>query len=183
MGPTAPPTANLTHRNPKGIDMLPSMFPNAKRTLIAGVAALAVMASGATPALAWGKGEQQFLAGVATTILLGQLIKNSPRYRQQPAVPQQYYHAPRQQRPVYYAPQPTSIYHSPIGQAFGSYSANEKRRIQSTLTAYGYYRGNIDGSFGPGTYGALEAYARSTGKTAQLNTRAGAYGVLDGLLF
>lgn len=162
--------------------MLPSMFSNAKRNLIAGVTAFAVLVSGTSPALAWGKGEQQFLAGVATTLLLSQLIKNSPRYRQQ-AVPQQHYYTPRPQRPVYYEPEQVSIYGTPIGLAFNSYSDNEQRRIQSTLTAYGYYHGNIDGSFGPTTYNALAAYARSTGKTAQLNSRAGAYGVLDGLLF
>lgn len=163
--------------------MLPSMFSNAKRNLIAGVTAFAVLASGSTPALAWGKGEQQFLAGVATTILLGQLIKNAPRYRQQPVAPQPQYYTPRPQQPVYYEPQQTSIYATPIGLAFNSYSDNEQRRIQSTLTAYGYYHSNIDGSFGPSTYNALDAYARRTGKTAQLNSRAGAYGVLDGLLF
>jgi len=163
--------------------MLPSMFANAKRNLIAGVTAFAVLASGTTPALAWGKGEQQFLAGVATTLLLGQIIKNSPRYRQQPVAPQQHYYTPRPHRPAYYEPQHTSIYATPIGMAFNSYSDNEQRRIQSTLTAYGYYRGNIDGSFGPGTYDAIAAYARRTGKTAELGSRAGSYGLLDGLLF
>lgn len=158
--------------------MLPSMFANTKRNLIAGVTAIAVLAGGANPALAWGKPEQQFLAGVATTILLGQLIKNASRQ----AAPQPQY-VPRQHRPVRYDPQPVSIYGTPVGMAFGSYSDNEQRRIQSTLTAYGYYYGSIDGSFGPGTYNAIAAYARRTGKTAQLNSRAGAYGVLDGLLF
>jgi Putative peptidoglycan binding domain len=168
--------------------MLPSMFATTKRNLIAGVTAVAVLAAGTSPALAWGKGEQQFLAGVATTILLGQLIKNSPKYGQPAAQPQpQYnppqYYQPRQHRPVRYNPQPVSIYGTPIGLAFNSYSDNEQRRIQSTLTAYGYYHGNIDGSFGPGTYNAITAYARRTGKLAQLNSHAGSYGVLDGLLF
>jgi hypothetical protein len=162
--------------------MLPSMFANTKRNLIAGVTAIAVLAGGANPALAWGKPEQQFLAGVATTLLIGQLIKNSPRYGQPQVAPQPHY-VPRHHRPVRYDPQPVSIYATPVGMAFGSYTDNEQRRIQSTLTAYGYYHGNIDGSFGPGTYNAIAAYARRTGKTALLNTRAGAYGVLDGLLF
>ncbi len=168
--------------------MLPSMFTNAKRNLIAGITAVAVLAAGTSPALAWGKGEQQFLAGVATTILLGQLIKNSPRYGQPAAQPQYYqpapqYRQPRAHRPIRYNPEPVSIYGTPVGMAFNTYTDNEQRRIQSTLTAYGYYRGNIDGSFGPGTYTALDAYARRTGKQAELNSRAGAYGVLDGLLF
>ena len=162
--------------------MLPSMFANTKRNLIAGVTAFAVLAAGVNPALAWGKPEQQFLAGVATTLLIGQLIKNSPRFGQPQAAPQPPY-VPRQHRPVRYNPQPVSIYGTPTGMAFNSYSDNEQRRIQSTLTAYGYYHGNIDGSFGPGTYNAVAAYARRTGKVAMLNSRAGAYGLLDGLLF
>ena len=162
--------------------MLPSMFANTKRTLIAGVTAIAVLASGVTPALAWGKNEQQFLAGVATTLLLGQMIKNSSRANRPQTAPQPHYQ-PYQERPVRYEPQSVSIYGTPIGMAFGSYSDNEQRRIQSTLTAYGYYYGNIDGSFGPGTYNAITAYANRTGKAADLNSRAGAYGVLDGLLF
>jgi len=163
--------------------MLPSMLINAKRNLIAGVTAVAVLAAGTSPALAWGKNEQQFLAGVATTLLIGQLIRNSPRYGQPAAQPQPQYYAPRPHRPVRYSPQPVSIYGTPAGLAFNSYTDNEQRRIQSTLTAYGYYRGNIDGSFGPGTFTAIDAYARRTGKSAQLNSRAGAYGLLDGLLF
>lgn len=163
--------------------MLPSMFTNAKRNLIAGVTAVAVLAAGTTPALAWGKGEQQFLAGVAATLLISQLIKNSPKYGQPAAQPQPQYYQPRPNRPVRYNPQPVSIYGTPAGLAFNSYTDNEQRRIQSTLTAYGYYHGGIDGSFGPSTYNAIAAYARRTGKADQLNSRAGAYGVLDGLLF
>ena len=163
--------------------MLPSMFANAKRNLIAGVTAAAVLTAGASPAQAWGKPEQQFLAGVAATLLIGSLIKNSPKYGQPAAQPQPHYQPPRQHRPVRHDPQPVSIYGTPMGMAFNSYTDNEQRRIQSTLTAYGYYHGGIDGSFGPGTYKAIHAYARRTGKLAQLNSRAGSYGVLDGLLF
>jgi hypothetical protein len=163
--------------------MLPTMFANTKRTLIAGVTAFAVMVTGTSPAMAWGKNEQQFLAGVATTLLIGQLIRNSPRFNQPQAQPQPQYQKPRQQRPVRYDPHPVSIYSTPAGMAFNSYTSNERRRIQSTLTAYGYYHGGIDGAFGPGTYNAIDAYARRTGKSAMLNSRAGAYGLLDGLLF
>lgn len=167
--------------------MLPLMS-NAKRNLIAGITALAVLASTSTPALAWGKPEQQFLAGVVSTLVITSLIGNSQHYGQprQQYQPQPGYHYPRQHnrpRPVQYEPQPVSIYHTPAGQAFTSYTSNERRRIQSTLTAYGYYHGGIDGAFGVGTYTAIAAYARRTGKVSMLDSRAGAYGLLDGLLF
>ncbi|MEI6098406.1 MAG: peptidoglycan-binding protein [Alphaproteobacteria bacterium] len=103
-----------------------------------------------------------------------------PQYRR---LPQRYAPLPRYQDPVYYQPAPVSIYGTPAGRAFNTYTSNERRRIQSTLTAYGYYQGGIDGAFGPRTYDAIDAYARNTGKTASLATRAGAYGLLDGLLF
>ncbi|MEO8242047.1 MAG: peptidoglycan-binding protein [bacterium] len=169
--------------------MLPTMFTNTKRNLIAGVTAAAVLVAGAAPAMAWGKGEQQFLAGIVATLAVTQLIKNSPKYGNpapvyQPAPRPQYrYYRPTHQRPVYYQPAPVSIYGTPVGRAFNSYTSNERRRIQSTLTAYGYYHGGIDGAFGNGTYSAIDAYARHTGKTAMLGTSAGSYGLLDGLLF
>ena len=152
--------------------MLPFMFAQTKRNLIAGATALAVLAAGASPALAWGKNEQQFLSGVAATILFQEILRDARRHQQ-----------PRYQAPVRYEPAPVSIYGSPVGQAFNAYSDNEQRRIQSTLSAYGYYHGSIDGSFGPGTYNALAMYASRTNKTALLSSRAGAFGLLDGLLF
>ena len=167
--------------------MLPAILTNAKTNLIAGVTALAVLTAGTSPAQAWGKPEQQFVAGAATALLLGALILNSPKYGSaQPAYQPQPQYQPRYyryHRPVRYEPAPVSIYGTPAGLAFNSYTSNERRRIQSTLTAYGYYHGGIDGNFGPGTYGAIDAYARRTGKTSMLATRAGAYGLLDGLLF
>ena len=170
--------------------MLPSILTTTKTSLIAGVTALSMLMAGTTEANAWGKPEQQFVAGAATAVLLGALILNSPKYgNAQPTYqPQPQYYQPqpryyRYHRPVRYEPAPVSIYGTPAGLAFNSYTSNERRRIQSTLTAYGYYHGGIDGNFGPGTYGAIDAYARRTGKTAQLSTSAGAYGLLDGLLF
>ena len=155
--------------------MLPIMS-NIKRNLIAGVTALAVLASGTTPALAWGKNEQQFLTGVLSVLAVQALIREA---NHRAKVTRQ----PVYQAPVRYEPPPVSIYSSTTAQAFNSYTDNEQRRIQSTLSAYGYYRGAIDGSFGPGTYNAVTLYANRTGKTAMLSTRAGAYGLLDGLLF
>ena len=157
--------------------MLPSMIANTKRNLIAGVTALAVLAAGTSPALAWGKNEQQFLAGIAATLAVQALLREADhhakvrRAQQQPV------------NPTRYEPAPVSIYATPAAQAFNAYSDNEQRRIQSTLSAYGYYHGSIDGSFGPGTYNAIALYASRTGKTAMLGTRAGAFGVMDALLF
>jgi hypothetical protein len=152
----------------------------AKRNAIAGVTALAVMVGGTTPALAWGKNEQNFLAGIAATLLVQDLLRHAKR-QQAPA-----YRAPVHRAPVYVPPvryQPVSVYATPVGQAFNAYSDNEQRRIQSTLSAYGYYGGTIDGSFGPGTYNALALYATRTNRTELLNSRSGAFSLLDGLLF
>jgi hypothetical protein len=158
--------------------MLP-MISAQKRNLIAGVTALSVVLAGATPALAWGKKEQGILTGIAAVILFQQLVKHSnaaPAPRPQPLpLP------PRPQEPVRY--QPVSIYATPVGQAFNAYTDSEQRRIQSTLSAYGYYQGTIDGSFGPGTYNALALYASRTGKVALMDNRSGAFSLLDGLLF
>ena len=161
--------------------MLLSTFSTAKRNLIAGVTAVSVLAAGTSPALAWGKPEQQFLAGIAATLLVQKLIADSPRYGTQPAPVYRYQRY--NPHPVYYTPAPVSIYGTPTAQAFNSYSSDERRRIQSTLSAYGYYHSTIDGAFGPNTYSAISAYARHVGKTAMLGTRAGAYTLLDGLLF
>jgi len=174
----------------KGHDMLPVMS-NAKHNLIAGVTAMAVLATAAQPAMAWGKGEQNFLAGVVTTIIAGQIIRDVNRnggHRPNPPQPPVYHQPPIYQPPVYhqpayYEPQQISIYRTPAAYAFNSYSSNERRRIQSTLTGYGYYNGGIDGAFGPGTYRAIAAYAQRTGRGDMLGTQGGSYGVLDSLLF
>lgn len=163
--------------------MLP-LISSTKRTLIAGVTALSVACAGATPALAWGKKEQGILTGIAAVLLFQQIVGRSqaaPVYqpRTQPqAQPQQ---PPRYQEPARY--QPASIYATPVGQAFNAYSDAEQRRIQSTLSAYGYYQGTIDGSFGPGTYNALALYASRSDKVALMDSRSGAFTLLDGLLF
>jgi hypothetical protein len=125
--------------------------------------------------MAWGKNEQQFLKGVAAALLVQSIIRT---------IDKPTYHPPVQQPgPIYYNPAPVSIYQTPTAQAFNTYTLNERRRIQSTLSAYGYYRSSIDGSFGPSTYAAIQAYAAHTNRMAMLSTRAGAYGFLDGLLF
>lgn len=180
--------------------MLPSLPFKSKAIAATLVAALALPA----PALAWGKNEQNFTKGVLAAIIAGAIIKDMNRNAHAQPQPQPVYVPPRPpvyqppvyqppvyqppvyQPPVYqppvYQPAP-SVYTTPAAQAFNSYSRNERLRIQSTLANYGYYRGGIDGSFGPGTYQAVAAYAQAQGRLADLNTRGGAYGLYDGLIY
>lgn len=155
--------------------MLPAV-KTAKRNLIASITAL-TMALPAAPALAWGDREQGFLTGVVTAVIVEELIKNNRARR---AAPPQYVYV--EPAPVYSSPS-TSIYHTPAARAFQSYSLHERKAIQRNLRAWGYYRGGIDGAFGPGTYNAVAAYARDSGNSGSLGTISGAYGVYDGLLF
>ena len=53
----------------------------------------------------------------------------------------------------------------------------------TALAAQGYYTSGIDGSFGPGTYNAINSYATAQGKGTQLTTPAGVHGVFDGLIY
>lgn len=154
---------------------------NAKTTLIAGLTALSIAAVPATPALAWGEKEQGFVAGVATAVIVDELLKNRRARMGAPVyvAPAPTYVEPRR---VYVEPRhTTSIYATPAARAFQSYSAGERKAIQSRLRAWGYYRGGIDGAFGPGTYSAVTAYARDEG--ISVSTTAKAYGVYDGLLY
>jgi Putative peptidoglycan binding domain len=154
---------------------------NAKTTLIAGLTALSITAVPATPALAWGDKEQGFVAGVATAVIVDELLKNNRKARAydrgQSAAP--VYVEPRT---VYVEPRRSvSLYSTPAARAFQSYSLSERKAIQRNLRAWGYYRGGIDGSFGPGTYNAITAYATDEG--VSLSTTAKAYGAYDGLLY
>lgn len=155
------------------------MLPAFKRTAIASLTALAIAATPVTPALAWGENEQNFVKGIAATLLVQGIIRETkPNRRYQPVyadpVPQPVYVAPRVQ---------TSIYRTAAAQAFNSYSTRERLLIQKRLSAYGYYRGGIDGSFGPGTYSAVTAYAADQGQGSDLRSTAGAFGVYDGLIY
>jgi hypothetical protein len=155
---------------------------NAKNTLIAGLTALSIAAIPAAPALAWGEKEQGFVAGVATAVIVEELLKN--RKARMGTAPVYVPPAPTYVEPrvVYVEPRhTTSIYATPAARAFKTYSASERKAIQRNLRAWGYYRGGIDGAFGPGTYNAITAYAQDEG--ISLSTTAKAYGAYDGLLF
>ena len=137
----------------------------AKRTLVAALTAASLVATlPAAPALAWGDKEQGFVAGVATAVIIDQLLKADRRARTIQPAP--VYNFVEPGRP---APATTSIYRTPAAQAFQSYSPAERKAIQRQLRAWGYYRGGIDGSFGPGTYSAVTAYAADEGLTARLS--------------
>ncbi len=154
--------------------MLPATALNTmKRATIAAVAALSIVAIPASPAHAWGDKEQNFVAGVATAVIVGQIIKQNKRHNQRPA-------------PVYQPqPQPehVSIGRTAAARAFQSYSSSERRLIQKRLAAYGYYSGRADGAFGPATYRAVVSYARDEGAVRNLETTGGAYALYDGLIY
>ncbi len=162
----------------------------AKTTLIAGLTALSIAAVSASPALAWGDKEQGFVAGAATAIIVDELLKNNRKarlydrgYTAGPTYvePRTVYVEPRT---VYTEPRhTTSIYSTPAARAFQSYSLSERKAIQRNLRAWGYYRGGVDGAFGPGTYNAVVSYARDEGATASLKSTSGAYGIYDGMIY
>ena len=158
------------------------MLPLFNTKAIATAAALAVAATAAAPAHAWGKKEQGFVAGALTAIIIDELIENN---RHRKAAPAPVYRDPvyRDPSPRYDTPRYGSVYSTPAAQAFNSYSRAERTAIQRSLRAYGYYHGGIDGSFGPGTYNAIVAYARASGASGHLNSAGGVYALYDGLLY
>lgn len=166
--------------------MLPLMS-NIKTKLIAGTVAVALIATSAAPAFAFGKDEQNMLKGALGVLLLGAIMRDANHHKheqQQPVYRQPvYYEDQPRPRPPVYQPPVQSYYNTPAAMAFNAYSGDERLRIQATLANYGYYRGRVDGNFGPGTYQALTAYATQSGKMSMLETRGGAFGLMDGLLY
>jgi Putative peptidoglycan binding domain len=155
----------------------------ARTTIAAAFTALSIAAFPAAPALAWGDREQSFVAGVATALIVDRLLRQSRTAQETRPAPGFSFVEPR---PTYVAPRPaatTSVYSTTAARAFNSYSVTERKAIQRTLRAWGYYHGGIDGTFGPGTYSAVTAYARDEGRSGDLGTNSGAYAVYDGLLF
>jgi hypothetical protein len=169
------------------------MLPNLKSKAIAATLATALAAAPVTPALAWGKGEQNFLAGALAAVGVGLLINQAnkahaaprPAYPSTPVYSQPGYGQPSYRPPVYQQPTyqqpsygtPSSAAHS----AFLNYSPSTRRAIQARLSDYGYYRGSIDGVWGPRTDAALRAYAADQGLAARLGSYSGAVAVLDSL--
>lgn len=148
-----------------------------KSAAVAAVTALSIAAIPAAPAHAWGEKEQSFVAGVATAIIIDEILKEGRKSREAKRAP-----APAP-TPVYVPPAHSSIYSTPAAHAFNSYSRAERKAIQRSLRSMGYYYGGIDGSFGPGTYKAVTAYARAAGATGHLSSTGGAFAVYDGLIY
>jgi hypothetical protein len=160
--------------------MLPAIInsKSARRTAIAAITALA-MAIPSAPAFAFNQREQDVLKGIAAVLLFQGAVRAT-----KPAKPQ--YVTP-QVEPIYEPVHPPrvvhSIYRTPAAQAFNSYSSSERRMIQRRLIRLGYYRGGVDGAFGPGTYSAVAAYARDGGQGRALASTQGSFAVYDGLIF
>lgn len=155
--------------------MLPMIAnaPALRTRSIAATLAFALALAPAAPSFAWGEKEQGFVAGVATTLLLSAMVRGGGKKQPAPA-------------PVYtpvYAPASVSVYSTPAAATFNAYGDAEQRRIQSTLSAYGYYHGPIDGTFGPGTYNATIAYAAATKRSSLTTTMAGCATLYEDLLF
>ena len=154
------------------------MLLSLKSTTVAAIAAMSIAASTAAPAHAWGKKEQGFVAGIATAVIIDQIIEGNRARKVAPApapAPRVYYEEPRVKH--------GSIYATPAAQAFNSYSKHERKAIQRSLRAQGYYRGGVDGAFGPGTYNAVVAYARDAGAAGNLRSAGGSYAIYDGLIY
>lgn len=169
------------------------MLPNLKTAAISAVTALSIAMTTASPAAAWGQREQDFVKGAAAALLLKAIIDDAKRdrapapvYREAPRVEaEKHYRSDEDDR---YKSKPGrviggSIYQTTTAQAFNSYSRSERRLIQKRLAHWGYYRGGLDGKFGPGTYSAITAYANDQGTASDMRSMAGAYGVLDSLIY
>lgn len=159
------------------------MLPYVKTAAVSAVAATSIFIGSVIPAQAFGERERAFLQGIATAVIVDKLIEGQRPRRQQPV-----YVAPPvtfvPQEPAYH-PRPVqiSIYQTPAARAFNSYSRSERVAIQRRLSAMGYYRSGIDGSFGPGTYNAVVAYARDAGQGDSLRGTNTAFGVYDALIY
>jgi hypothetical protein len=166
--------------------MLPFISAKTRAAAVVALTSLSI-ALPAAPALAWGQRERDTLKGAVGALVLKAIIDDARRDRAQ-------VYQPAPPPPVYYQPNPGyvharpraqvhSIYSTPAAHAFNSYSSAERRLIQRRLAYWGYYRGAVDGSFGPGTYSAVLAYARDQGYGGSLGSTAGAFGVYDGLIY
>ncbi len=169
------------------------MLPNIRKTATAAIAALSLAAAMPAPAFAWGEKEQNALAAIVAAGVIGTVIMKENQRRKAAQVgraPIQTvpsYYQPRYEQPRYDAPRyapaaPSGIYATPAARAFNSYSASQRRTIQSRLAQAGYYNGGIDGAFGPMTHRAVTAIAGDSTGTAQLDSLGGAYEFYDTIL-
>ncbi|MDP2084756.1 MAG: peptidoglycan-binding domain-containing protein [Gemmobacter sp.] len=165
------------------------MLPAVTRTATAAVTALALAGASVAPAHALGKNERNVLKGVVAAVIINELIKQG-RANAQPAPPPLYvqpyprpgYQPPHHQpQPGYQNPRPgyqTNV----AAAAFYEFSPQARRLIQQRLAAYGYYRGGIDGTWGPGTAAAVQAYARDVRSSESLASRDGSVRLYNHLI-
>ena len=71
---------------------------------------------------------------------------------------------------------------SPMEQAFISQNGFIRRQLQARLQDMGFYYSYIDGAWGPGTQGAFENFAASSGQTYLLTSYAGTNELIRRLL-
>lgn len=154
------------------------MLLSLKHSAIAATLALGIATLPAAPALAWGDREKGFVAGIATAIIVDEILKDARKTKPHHAAP-----PPVAPKPVHVKPTYGSIHATPAARAFNTYSRAERQAIQRSLRSMGYYYGRIDGAFGPGTYDAVAAYARDAGAAGQLASAGGAFGVYDSLIY
>ena len=122
------------------------MLPKLHTAVVTTVTALSIALGAAAPAAAWGQREQDTLKGAVGALVLKAIIDDArrdraPIYHEPPApvyrvVPDEprYYHGHGHTKP-----KAQSIYHTPLAQAFNSYSRAERRLIQRRLAQWGYY--------------------------------------------
>ncbi|MFN6951425.1 MAG: peptidoglycan-binding domain-containing protein [Albidovulum sp.] len=176
------------------------MLPKLRNAATTAIAALSLGLSMPAPAFAWGEKEQNALAAIVAAGVIGTIIMNESKRRNAAPVaraPIQTvpgYDQPRYQQryesryqdpyatPRYQSAAPSGIYATPAARAFNSYSPSQRRAIQARLANAGYYRGGIDGTFGPMTYRAIMAIAGDSTGTAQLETLGGAHEFYDAIL-
>lgn len=150
------------------------MLPAVTRTAAATVTALALAAATVQPAQALGRNERNFLKGVFAAVVVNELVKQS-RAKAQPAPAP----APVQPHPV----TPGHGQHeAAAAAAFYEFSPQARRMIQQRLSAYGYYRGAIDGTWGRGTAAAVQAYARDVNSVQSLTSRDGSVRLYNHLI-
>ena len=153
------------------------MLSTVLKSTTAAVTAISLSLASVAPAQALSEDGEKLLKGLAAALIIGTIVRQSQA--RPPVVLQE----PQYFQPAHQGGTSGSIYQTPAAQAFNSYGVGERKAIQTKLATYGYYRIGIVGTFGPGTYNAVVAYARDTNNTNLLSSRNGALGVYDSLIY
>lgn len=143
----------------------------------------ALIASIAAPAWAWGQRERDVLTGMVAATVIGSMVRQNREHPVAPSRPLAPTYARAAYAPVAYAP----VAHRAAGDiearaAFGSFSGQARFAIQNALAQRGYYGGRIDGTWGPGTWAALQGYAADRGARQALRSYDGTMAVFEDLM-